>query len=85
MTMQRPLLVPDHGGGAEMVEDGVTGLVFHAGDPSSLAEKILALYRDRELGRRLGAAAREKALETFAVESHVRMVQAVYDELLKKG
>ena len=82
MVMQRPLLVPSHGGGAEMVEDGVTGLVFRAGDSESLAEKILECWRDPGLRERLGRAARGKALRTFDVETHARQVQSIYSSVL---
>lgn len=82
MTMARPLLAPDHGGALEMLEHGKTGLLFKAGDSSDLAANILRVYRDRDLGRRLGQAARTHALSVFAVSEHVRQVQGVYDRML---
>jgi lipopolysaccharide/colanic/teichoic acid biosynthesis glycosyltransferase/glycosyltransferase involved in cell wall biosynthesis len=39
------------------------GLLAEPGNPDDMAEKILALYRDRELTARLGANAREAGLE----------------------
>lgn len=84
MTMARPLVVPNHGGGAEMVEDGCTGLQFQAGSADSLADAIWSLYQDRALGERLGTAARAKALATFAVDTHVQRVQEIYAQLLSK-
>jgi colanic acid biosynthesis glycosyl transferase WcaI len=39
------------------------GLLAKPGDPGDLAEKVLALYRDRERTRQLGANARDAALE----------------------
>ncbi|MBZ8138291.1 hypothetical protein CLD22_00050 [Rubrivivax gelatinosus] len=83
MTMARPLLAPAHGGAVEMVEDGRTGLLFRPNDADNLAACILRLYHDRELGLRLGAAARGEALRRFAVEEHVRQVQGVYERLLR--
>jgi len=82
MTMARPLLAPAHGGAVEMVEDGRTGLLFAPNDAGELAARILQLHADRELGRRLGAAAREEALRRFAVAEHVRQVESVYGALL---
>ncbi|WP_242477771.1 glycosyltransferase family 4 protein [Rubrivivax gelatinosus] len=83
MTMARPLLAPAHGGAVEMVEDGRTGLLFRPNDAEDLAACILRLYEDRDLGRRLGAAAREEALRRFAVAEHVRQVERVYDAVLR--
>ncbi len=82
MTMARPIIAPDHGGATEMIEDGVTGLLFKAGDAQSLAEKIALLHDDPALGETLGLAARQHALKTFAVAEHVTQVQNVYEQLL---
>lgn len=82
MTMARPLIAPNHGGAVEMVEHEKTGLLFKAGDANDLAAMILRVYRDPELGRRLGQAARAHALAVFAVGEHVRQVQGVYERML---
>lgn len=83
MTMARPLIAPRHGGAVEMIEDGGTGLLFEPNDPRSLADRILALYRDPALRARLGAAARVHALKTFSVEEHVRRVEQVYQQMFR--
>ncbi|MCB1875316.1 MAG: glycosyltransferase family 4 protein [Chromatiales bacterium] len=82
MAMGRPLIAPNHGGGAEMNEHEKTALLFEPRNADSLAECIERLYLDRELGRRLGEAARAKALATFDVHTHAERIQAVYDRLL---
>jgi glycosyltransferase involved in cell wall biosynthesis len=78
LTMARPLVAPNHGGAVEMVEHGVTGLLFEPSNPHDLAEQVQQLYDGPELGRKLGQAARVKALSTFSVEEHVRHVQDIY-------
>lgn len=55
------------------------GLCARVGDPDDLAEKILALYRDRELARRLGENGRKAALQ-FDRPVAVQM----YHELFRK-
>jgi glycosyltransferase involved in cell wall biosynthesis len=45
-----------------VIEDGVTGLLVPEGDAEALAAAIARLLGDRPLVRRLGAAARERAL-----------------------
>jgi len=50
------------GGAAELVEDGVTGLHFKAGDDKSLAAALQRLATDPELRARLGKQAREMAI-----------------------
>lgn len=83
MAMGRPLVAPNHGGAAEMAEHDTNALLFEPGNPDSLAEMIRRLHDDPALGRRLGEAAREKALRTFDVHTHVAEVEKVYDLLLK--
>ncbi len=62
MAVAKPVIVSKIGGMAELVEDGVTGLYFRAGDPADLAEKILSIMTDPELAARLGAKARDASL-----------------------
>jgi len=78
MAMGRPLIGPNHGGAAEMMEHEKTGLLFEPGNAESLARAISQFYNSAALRKKLGKAAREKALKTFAVEEHVRHMQKVY-------
>lgn len=84
MVMGRPLIAPAHGGGAEMNDHGKTGLLFNPGDAKDLADTILKYYQNPQLQSSLGSAAKEKALQIFSVEEHVKNVQAVYETLLYK-
>ncbi len=83
MAMGRPLIGPNHGGAAEMAEHELTALLFEPGNADDLARCIQRLHDDPGFAARLGAAAREKALQTFSVAEHVRNVQAVYDRVLQ--
>ncbi|NOR71170.1 MAG: glycosyltransferase [Methylomarinum sp.] len=82
MAMGRPLIGPNHGGAKEMMEHNKTGLLFEAGNATSLADTIYQFYNSKDLREKLGKAAREKALATFAVEDHVKHVQNIYNQLL---
>ena len=82
MAMARPLIGPNHGGAKEMMDHNKTGLLFEAGNPASLADTIYQFYNSKELRESLGNAAREKALDTFSVEEHVKHVQAIYTRFL---
>jgi glycosyltransferase involved in cell wall biosynthesis len=82
MAMGRPLVAPNHGGAAEMTEDGVSALLFEPGDVHSLARSIGSLYHQSGLAAQLGKAARENALRMFAIGGHVNSVQAIYERVL---
>jgi PEP-CTERM/exosortase A-associated glycosyltransferase len=48
MAQGRLLVASDVGGHRELIRDGETGVLFHAGDESSLADAIVRLLGDRE-------------------------------------
>ena len=54
MACERPVVASRTGGLPEAISDGINGLLFEVGDAAGLAKKLLALYRDPELRRRLG-------------------------------
>ncbi len=83
MAMGRPLIGPDHGGAAEMLEPGKTGLLFKAGGAQSLAQAINDFYKNQNLRTTLGNSARTHALETFAVAQHVEAICNTYQHLFK--
>ncbi len=82
MTMARPIIAPDHGGAVEMIEDGITGLLFRPGDSHDLASKISLLQHDIDLRKSIGQSARSHALNVFSISEHVRQVQNVYKKIL---
>ncbi|MHB1083826.1 MAG: glycosyltransferase family 4 protein [Thiobacillus sp.] len=84
LTMARPLVAPNHGGAVEMVENGVTGLLFTPGNAHDLCVQIRKMHDDPEFRHQLGQAARTRALATFSVEEHVRHIQDVYLTLLQR-
>ena len=61
-----PQVAGDSGGAAEAVEHGVTGLVVRRPeDPAEVAQALRELLADGDLRRRMGAAARSRALASF--------------------
>ncbi len=81
MALACPLIVPNHGGGAEMVQDNETGLIFNTGDADSLAASILKFYQSKQLMDQLARNAQAKALNTFDVQQHATSVAAIYEKL----
>ncbi|HWX73716.1 MAG TPA: glycosyltransferase, partial [Solirubrobacteraceae bacterium] len=77
----RPVVAGRVGGAPDAVLDGETGLLVDPTDAEAVAEAIARLVRDRELSRRLGAAAAERARE-FAWPLIAARVEALLFELL---
>lgn len=77
MTCGRACVATDVGGVTEAVGD--TGLVVPPRNPDALAQACLSLLRDDDLRRRLGAAARARALEYFTVDRAIATIDEIYN------
>jgi glycosyltransferase involved in cell wall biosynthesis len=80
MLQGRPVIASRLGGIPEVVEDGVTGLLFEAGNADDLAEKINYLWEHPELCRQMGEAGREKALREYTPNTYYRRLMDVYQK-----
>ncbi|MCI8525344.1 MAG: polysaccharide pyruvyl transferase CsaB [Oscillospiraceae bacterium] len=73
------------GGVPDLIEDGVTGLLFPPQDAEALAEHICTLVRDRALLSRLGRALFEKARRDFSEEATVEKQKEIYRVLIRRA
>jgi glycosyltransferase involved in cell wall biosynthesis len=83
MALGIPPLVTAVGGSAEVVTDGVDGLLVPPGDPTALANGYLRLARDPAERARLGAAAAVRA-EAFDIARTARVLEARYRSLVPR-
>jgi len=65
MAVGLPAICSRIGGTADMIENGVDGLLVDQQDVAGIAQAMGTLYRDRSLLDRLGAAARRRAEAEF--------------------
>jgi glycosyltransferase involved in cell wall biosynthesis len=65
MSMARPVVASRLGQIAEVIDDGLNGLLVEPGDAEALARAIEQLARDQELRARLGLAARQTVTERY--------------------
>ena len=82
MERSRPVIAAAIGGLAEVVEDGVTGLLVPPSQPEPLAEAIVGLARDPARAAAMGAAGRLRAVERFTLQECTRRTVALYEEAL---
>ena len=75
-------IVTDSGGSPELVEHGKSGFVVPPGEAEPITDRILELYNDRELHKRLSKAAQDRIRSDFTVEETARQTIALYREIL---
>ncbi len=85
MACATPVVATRVGGVSEVVEDGVQGLLADPDDLEGFAQRLRALTQDRALARRLGEAARARALSHFERHHVVQQYEALYRELLQRS
>ena len=77
-----PAVITRAGGMTEIVDEGKTGLTADVGDTEALARNLEKLVRDRELCRKMGAAAAQNARAKFSAARMVAGISDVYQEVL---
>ena len=73
------------GGNAEIVKDGVTGLLVPPENADLLAAAVLRFLRDPDLARRLGQSGTEYVGQTFSFDRLVEQTESLYSELLLRS
>lgn len=81
MATGLPVVATAVGGNPELVVDGKTGILVPPADPAGLAAALGRLATDGPLRRRLGLAARRRAVGEFGVEEMTRRYDKCYTEV----
>ncbi len=85
MASGRPVVATRHGGLAEVVEHGRTGLLVKPGDHKELAEALILLLQDESGRRRMGLEARRVAEERYSWDVVLDAITGTYGELAGRG
>ena len=76
-----PVIASRIGSLANLVDDGVDGLLFEPGNAGDLAEKIQRLWGDPELCARLGRAARQKVISRWSPKLYFERLRDLYEDV----
>jgi glycosyltransferase involved in cell wall biosynthesis len=82
MALRKPLVASRGGAVPEIVEDGVSGLLFEPGNPQDLAEKLLCLLESRETARSMGEAGYARLIEKFGIDGNANRTMVFYEQVL---
>src|SRR5206468_32157 len=85
MRSGKPVVCSRIAGLPDIVEDGVTGLLFEPGNATDLAAKIHHLREALGHRRRMGEAGRQKALREYSPETYYKRLMAAYEKAMLLG
>ena len=85
MAQGRLFIASDVGGHQELVEDGVTGVLFRAGDAADLAAKAIATLERSDGGTTLRANGRQFVEEVRNWDNSIANYKAIYGRALGKA
>jgi sugar transferase (PEP-CTERM/EpsH1 system associated) len=79
-----PVIATQVGGAAELVADGVTGLLVPPAAPEALSRAMSALAGDRDRRLSMGRAGRARAVAEFSLAAMIRSYEDLYVSLVKR-
>jgi glycosyltransferase involved in cell wall biosynthesis len=78
MATRLPVIATRVAGVAELVTDGVSGLLVAPGDPEALRDAVLEIAQDGDRRDRMGEAGRQTVEAEFDVEIEGRRIAALF-------
>ena len=81
MAAGKPVVATDVGGVRDLIEDGRTGYVVPASDPSAMADRIRRLLSDEHARVEMGRQARLAAARRFRRDAVADRYRAIYLEV----
>ncbi len=73
------------GGSKEILEDGVTGLVFDKGDAVGLARQVRRMIGDAGLRQAVARAARDRIERDFRIQKTVDQIEGFLERYVQRG
>lgn len=81
LAMERPVIAADTGAIKEVIIDCRTGFLIPPRDPHKIAEKVITLYKDPELGEVFGKEGRQLVERSYSFEGMLDKAEDLYKRL----
>ncbi len=83
MACEVPTIATDVGGVPELIENGVTGMLFPVGDVDAMAEAAITLLKDRDRLHAMSKAGRQEAQKTYCATRVIPKYEEFYESVLR--
>lgn len=83
MLQNLAVIVNDSGANCEIVQDGISGMVYKQGAHVALANKMEEIIVDRQKMIKLAANGRNRAMQRFLSSYNTKSINGLYEELLR--
>jgi glycosyltransferase involved in cell wall biosynthesis len=80
----KPVIGSNLGSVPELIEDGITGLLFEPKNEKELAQKIRYLCENPKVVKEMGRNARRKVEENYSAERYYPRLLGLYERLIEK-
>jgi glycosyltransferase involved in cell wall biosynthesis len=78
LWMEKPLVATSVSGATDIIEDGERGLIVAPGDPAAIAEAIVRLHQESELGARIGRQGHAFVVRELSVDAVLPRYEEAY-------
>jgi glycosyltransferase involved in cell wall biosynthesis len=78
MAIGKPVIGTISGCTPEIIQDGVNGILVPVKSPEAIAKAIETLANNKKYAESIGHNARERVIESFSVDHHIKQVQRLY-------
>jgi glycosyltransferase involved in cell wall biosynthesis len=79
-----PIVAANVGGIPEIVNDGISGVLFNGGDADSLLQSIANLLKNHSFAIKLGENARREAIAKYSITTVASQMSDFYQERLAR-
>ncbi len=84
MATGKPVIASKSGGPAEIISDGVDGLLIEPGNPRILASAISRLLQDPKTAQEMSLKAREKVVQEFDIRKYAKDFDTIFKTVSRK-
>ena len=85
MWQAKPVIATAIGGNTELIEDTLTGYLVPVGDEKELAGKIQSLIDSKDMARKMGEKAQERARLRYDKKDYIEKIIKIYEEVVRKN